>query len=125
MRTFRQVTSRWGASILLMIAIFAVSAQPVSSLPRFGWADLLVKKGGHVLGYGMLSLAYWRGFNWQRRRVVVAWLMALAYAVTDEVHQAFVPGRHPSPVDVLLFDGGGAALGLLLKHIESLRRLKA
>jgi VanZ family protein len=124
MRTLRQVTSRWGASILLMIAIFAVSAQPASRLPSFGWGDLLVKKGGHVLGFGLLGLAYWRGFHWEPRRVAVAWLMALGYAVTDELHQAFVPGRHPSPVDVLLFDGGGAALALLLKHIGSAKRPK-
>jgi VanZ family protein len=34
--------------------------------------------------------------------------------MTDEFHQSFVPGRHPSWVDVLGFDGGGALIALSL-----------
>ncbi len=63
-----------------------------------------------MLGYGLLALAYWYGLGFKRNRSWLAWLMAVLYAATDEFHQAFVPGRHPSPVDVLLFDGGGAAI---------------
>ncbi|MDQ6796262.1 MAG: VanZ family protein [Chloroflexota bacterium] len=37
--------------------------------------------------------------------------MCVAYGATDELHQVFVHGRGPSPVDVLI-DGLGAALGL-------------
>lgn len=36
--------------------------------------------------------------------------VALGYGVTDEIHQAFVPGRFPSVGD-LLADAVGAALG--------------
>jgi VanZ family protein len=95
-----------------MSAIFVFSAQPARSLPNLGWADLLVKKGGHVLGFGLLALTYWRGLGWNRARVLLAWFLALTYAVTDEAHQAYVAGRHPSAADVLLFDSGGAALAL-------------
>jgi VanZ family protein len=37
----------------------------------------------------------------------------ILYAVADELHQLFVPGRAASPVDVLI-DTGGALLGILL-----------
>jgi VanZ family protein len=72
-----------------------------------------------MLGYGLLGPAYWRGFKWEKRRAPVAWGIAVLYAVTDELHQAFVPGRHPSALDVLLFDATGAALGIWLRRITS------
>ncbi|MBI1854398.1 MAG: VanZ family protein, partial [Chloroflexi bacterium] len=42
-------------------------------------------------------------------------------ALTDEFHQSFVAGRHPSMVDVFLFDGGGAMLALWIgrRRLES------
>ncbi len=65
-----------------------------------------------MLGYGLLALAYGYGFRLERRKLKVAWLLAVLYALTDELHQSFVPGRHASWVDALLFDNLGAALVL-------------
>lgn len=101
---------------MVMTFIFGFSAQPSSSLPSFDWADILVKKGSHVLGYGLLTLSYWRGLGWKPERASAAWLLAIAYAVTDEAHQAFVSGRHPSGMDVLAWDGGGAALAMWARY---------
>lgn len=115
MRRFREWLRRWGASILLMVAIFALSSRPADALPRFGAVDALVKKSGHVLGFGLLALSYWQGFGWDRGRMGHAWGLAVAYAATDELHQAFVPSRHASAIDVLLFDAVGAALALGLR----------
>ena len=67
-----------------------------------------------MLGYGLLATSYWYGFGFRRNRSWLAWLLAVLYASADEFHQSFVPGRHPSPVDVFLFDGGGAAIMLLI-----------
>lgn len=100
--------------MLVMLAIFALSSRPSESLPRFGIVDALVKKSGHAVGYGLLALSYWRGFGWNRARVLPAWAFAVGYAVTDEMHQAFVPGRHASVVDVMVFDALGAAAALWL-----------
>ena len=110
----REWLERWGGSALLMMAIFALSSRPSDELPRFGVVDALIKKSGHMLGYGLLALAYWRGFGWDRSKMVHAWGLAVAYAATDELHQAIVPGRHASAVDVLVFDAAGAALALWL-----------
>jgi VanZ family protein len=57
-------------------------------------------------------LMYWNGLRFDRRRVWLALLLAVFYAITDEYHQSYVPGRHPSWVDALVIDGGGAALAL-------------
>jgi hypothetical protein len=124
MRALRNLASRWGAACLLMLGIFVISAQPGSALPRFGWADALVKKTGHALGYGLLALAYWRGLGGGRGRAHEAWGLAVLYSLTDEFHQAFVPGRHPSFLDVILFDSTGAAIALWLKYRTRLDRPK-
>jgi len=104
-----------------MVAIFALSSRPSDALPRFGVIDTLIKKFGHIVGYGLLALSYWRGFGWNRSRMAHAWGLAVAYAVTDELHQAFVPGRHASVVDVMLFDAVGAALALWLREWRTKR----
>lgn len=74
-----------------------------------------------MLGYGLLALSYWRGLSFDKKHIWLAWLLCIAYAATDEFHQSFVAGRHPSVVDVLLFDGIGSGIAL---WIWSLRRNK-
>lgn len=95
-----------------MLIIFGFSARPGSELPDFGWADVLVKKGGHMAGYAMLALAYLFAFRMQTRWRWACWLLALGYAVTDELHQSFVPGRTAAALDVLVFDNFGALISL-------------
>lgn len=65
-----------------------------------------------MLGYGLLALSCWRGLGMKPGNQAAAWLMATAYAVTDEIHQSLVPGRQPSAWDVLIFDGAGALIAL-------------
>ena len=96
----------------MMTIIFIVSAQPSSNLPNFNWADKLVKKTGHMIGYGLLAMSYWHALGKRKDRLWLAWLLAILYASTDEYHQIFTPGRHPSVWDVLIFDNIGSLLGL-------------
>ncbi len=99
---------------MIMAFIFALSSRSSNELPDFGSWDYLVKKGGHMLGYGLLALTYWRGFKMHGGRKWLAWALAVCYAITDEVHQGYVPGRHSDFLDVLLFDNSGAMLALYL-----------
>jgi VanZ family protein len=107
-----------------MAAIFIISSTPSVELPNYGFWDTLVKKGGHMTGYGMLAGAYWYGLGFDRKKDRLAWFLAVLYAVTDEFHQSFTPGRHSSPVDVFLFDGGGAFLALAALSWVFKRRAK-
>ncbi len=103
----------------MMLVIFIFSARPSSEMPSFGLLDYVVKKGGHMLGYGLLALAYWHGLGLVNGKKWFAWGLAICYAITDEIHQSFVPGRHPSSMDVLVFDNLGAILGLTLWDLLS------
>lgn len=104
--------SKWYPALLLMVVIFLFSAQPSSELPNFDWADRIVKKGGHMLGYALLALSYWRGFDFRKERKWLAWGFAILYALTDEFHQSMVPGRGASIWDVLIYDNLGALIAL-------------
>jgi VanZ family protein len=107
---------RWLPALAVMAIIFGFSSIPSQEMPSFGFWDLVVKKGAHMLGYGLLALAYCYGLRFDRRHWWLALLLAVLYAISDEFHQSFVPGRHPSWVDALVIDGGGAAIALGLAN---------
>lgn len=113
----------WLPPIAWAALIFALSAQPdLRFVPDEG-LDFLVRKVGHMAIFGILALLLWRAVTrtsaW---RLPWAWALAIAilYAVTDELHQGVVIGRHPSPVDVG-FDAVGALLAVALASVVVVR----
>jgi VanZ like family len=107
----------WIPALVVMGVIFWFSAQSGEELPVFSWADKIVKKSGHVIGYALLAFWYWYALGLQSNRRWLAWLLAVLYAATDEYHQSFVPYRGPSIWDVLIFDSLGALLSFWLTNI--------
>lgn len=129
----------WGPVIAFMALIFVFSAQPKIAppggssvyfsgiMPIFtaGAWDFAIKKASHVIGYGILTVllmrALWRSSDRSPRTVAyLALLLAVAYGLTDELHQAFVPGRNASLLDV-----GFDALGALVASLIGRRWLRA
>jgi len=76
--------------------------------------DFVIRKAGHMFVFGVLAVLIWRALAYSAVRQAMWWSLALtaAYAATDEFHQSFTSGRHPSPVDVAI-DSVGALLFLL------------
>jgi len=101
----------------MMLLIFAASATPSDDLPSFGILDMMIYKGGHMLGYALLAIAFLHGLAWTRRirrqHIILAVLLTVAYATSDELHQTLTAGRSPAARDVLI-DAVGAILGLLV-----------
>jgi VanZ family protein len=113
---------RWIPVVVWMALIFALSAQPhLPSPPSPFWSKVL-EKGGHTLEYAVLGALIWPALG--GRMPMLAWVLAVAYAVSDEYHQSFVPGRHPDAMDAL-FDATGAALAVLLLWWGTFRRRRA
>ncbi len=80
----------------------------------------LLRKGAHVLEYMVFgALVYFATGRpqspiWSARPAGRTLLLVAAYALTDEVHQIFVRGRGPSPLDWAIdVAGATAAIGLL------------
>ena len=105
----------WLPPLALMGLIFFLSAQPDLSTGLGTW-DIVLRKLGHAAVFGLLCLLWWRALRHAApgsRALAFAWLIAVAYAMTDEWHQTFVTGRHGTPVDVLI-DAAGASAAVLI-----------
>jgi VanZ family protein len=112
-----------------MVFIFYLSAQ--SRLPNLDERlGSLQSVAGHLLAYAVLALLLrWSLAGSQsggkeaesRRATRWAFVLALAYGITDEVHQYFVPGRHMDLFD-LLTDAAGAAAALWVAGLVAGRR---
>jgi VanZ family protein len=102
--------SRFGPPVALMALIFFLSAQPDLGTD-LGTIDLVLRKCAHMTEYGLLWVLWFRAFGW--RRGWLAATIAIGYAMTDELHQTGVDGRHGTPVDVLV-DATGVAIAALL-----------
>jgi VanZ family protein len=86
----------------------------------------LIRKTGHFVGYGLVSLAFF--YSWRqtlhrmavkhwtlwRRASALAVLCTLVVASLDEYHQSFLPSRTSSPVDVGIDLCGAIAFQLVL-----------
>ncbi len=87
--------------------IFAFSSIPSLGTGLGTW-DLVLRKLAHTTEYAILGALLVRALG--RHGLAVA--LGTLYAVSDEVHQSFVRGRHGAWYDVLI-DSVGVALGVL------------
>jgi VanZ family protein len=124
LQQINKIVSRWSPALLIMAAIFFASSTPSTNLPSFGLMDTLIKKCGHLAGYFLLTLTYLRGINTHpKKAAMIALGLIVIWAASDEFHQSFVVGRHPSLVDVVI-DMIGACVAVWAVQIHaSLRRL--
>ena len=112
---------RWAAVTAWMALIFYLSTQP--SLPKLSdHFGTLQSIAGHLVEYATLALLLQWALRWSPstgNRLGVghaarwAFVIAVTFGLTDEVHQHFVPGRSMDPFD-LLMDAAGAAAALLV-----------
>jgi VanZ family protein len=108
----------WGA-VIFTLSTSAFSAVNTSRIidPMLRWlipgisaasvdvVHMLVRKAAHFTEYGILFWLLIRGPMAQRP--YLALMLCVVYALTDEGHQVFVPGRTASLYDVAL-DSSGA-----------------
>ena len=80
-----------------------------------GLVSFVVRKGAHFLEYLVLGISlFWTVRDLRMRASFwIPWAVGALYAVTDEVHQYFVPGRSCELRDVLI-DACGVAAGVAI-----------
>jgi VanZ family protein len=116
-------------SLWLPVGIWAGLIFYLSSIPTlhsgFSLLDFVLRKCAHVTEFAIFTTLLMRALRgtkhaWPwRRSAIVAGVFALLYAMSDEFHQSFVPGRGPSPIDVMI-DGVGILLAIyVLKRIRA------
>ena len=144
----------WVITILWMCTIFYFSHQPadVSRLEsgnllvkmqlvdeseldktvdtgRTFWLQVYIRKSAHAVIYFMLGILLTFSFADMNIKgfqpYIKAFLTGVTYAVSDELHQVFIPGRGPSFKDVMLDSAGIiAAVVLCIAVIEFCRYKK-
>lgn len=77
----------------------------------------IVRKNAHCILYtigGVVISVFFSALNFNKRKLIV-WtsLTGFLYAVSDEIHQRYVPGRTSSVVDVAI-DTTGVIIGLII-----------
>lgn len=78
--------------------------------------DHPVRKTAHATEYAILAVLIFAAMsdnNVRVRHYMISLVVTVSYAVTDEIHQYFVPGRACMVTDVMI-DSCGALAGLLL-----------
>ena len=106
----------WLPTLSYCVIIFGLSALPKTvSIPSpYGFDKVL-----HIMEYGILGFLLARSLvNSKARvskRVLIILVVGLAtsYGISDEIHQAFIPGRNASAWDVVA-DCLGGVMGALI-----------
>ncbi len=80
---------------------------PSITVAHLQFAHHIIRKSAHFLEYFIFFLLLYRGLRgirrgWHLAPALGAWLIAGAYAVLDEVHQAFIASRGAGGWDSLL-----------------------
>ena len=68
-----------------------------------------------VIGFLLMSLMSTYNLK-QKNRILVSCSIGLLYAISDEIHQAFIPGRGPQIADVGI-DFSGVVVGILISTL--------
>jgi VanZ family protein len=144
-----QLLKAWIAAILwlIVIAIESTALLSASNTSRIlypllhylfgmGWErfevwHFFIRKTGHVIGYGILSILAFRAWRetfpapgnppWTMRWASIAVLMTAFVASLDEWHQSFIPSRTGRWQDVVLDTCAGIAAQVLLFALSRLR----
>ena len=124
---------KWVILIIWMIIIFLFSNQAYSGdtthsilenvLPSILNIDILnfiIRKSAHFIEYFILTLltiSLLKEYSLTERIILLlSLIICFTYACTDEIHQAFIPGRTSLFKDVLI-DTSGGLISLILYYI--------
>jgi VanZ like family len=105
-KTWRYIALSWA------VLIFIASSIPSDYIPIgisiLGWDKII-----HMVLYAILSFFMAKGFWHKPFSSGILILFCVAYGISDELHQLFVPGRYTSIYDVIA-DTIGSGLGILI-----------
>lgn len=82
--------------------------------------SLIVRKLAHFTEYFILGLLVYNLIYSNQKKAYFAIIICVLYAISDEIHQLFVPGRSCQVLDVII-DSSGSLLGIILLYIYKYR----
>lgn len=108
----------WLYVILWCGIIFLFSSIPNLRIEELGFWDFILRKIFHITEYAVLSIllvnALFVSVGFKKSNIyLLSFVLGVLYAISDEIHQYFVPGRFFSIVDILI-DSIGVTVGIVL-----------
>lgn len=120
--------------ILWMIFIFVMSSFDASSssnqsnfiidiitsiinIKDTGLLSLIIRKLAHFIEYFILGILVINFITRYDKKIIIAILLCIIYATSDEIHQIFVPGRSCRVMDILL-DSFGSISGIIIYDLN-------
>lgn len=73
---------------------------------------LIVRKIAHFTEYFILGVLVCNLFKIYNKNIIIGIILCILYALSDEVHQLFISGRHFAMFDVLI-----DSIGVIIGHI--------
>ncbi|MDZ7586607.1 MAG: VanZ family protein [Patescibacteria group bacterium] len=106
----------WLPVIIWAGIIFLFSNQTINKPAPFSWPDFVVKKTAHVTEYAIFYWLLFRAISQKNKLVgkksfIFSLIIVILFALSDEWHQTFIPGREGTLRDVG-FDTIGGLLSL-------------
>ena len=100
---------RYLPALLWMSFIYYLSSQSTTGIGQTRTERFLILKTFHLIEYGLLFCLLFFALRKKTSSAVVTYL----YALSDELHQTFVPGREGKFVDTLI-DLVGIVIGIII-----------
>jgi hypothetical protein len=134
---FKKLFFWWGPVGFWALIIFLFSCLPTVSTSEIIWWDFLIKKTAHIIEYGVFYFLVLRALNkleikfslkpfkfkifgsLKKIFVFASFFACFLYALSDEYHQGFTPGRHPALRDI-----GFDSIGMVLSYLAIKKFLK-
>jgi len=113
--SFKNILYYWIPPLTMMAVIFFLSSQQRISVSDVYSVNFLFFKSLHVIEYAILYFLVFRGFyntlsrENMRKIFILAFVTTIAFAISDELHQTFVPTRSGALRDIFI-----DSLGILL-----------
>lgn len=110
----------------LLLKFIPTDMQVSTTIDIIGRFNHIVRKcahGGVYFILGLLTIHAIMEHNMKiRRAFITALMICVIYAISDEFHQSFVPGRGPAIKDVCI-DSFGAFMGIIMCGVVKIKIL--
>ena len=78
--------------------------------------SLIIRKIAHFTEYFILGLLVYNMIYNYNKKIHISIIICILYAISDEIHQLFVPGRSCQFIDILI-DSTASILGIYLLYL--------
>jgi len=111
----------WLPVIFWCFLIFYLSSKPTVKTSEVYFWDFILKKNAHLFEFFILYILSYRAINKKNKITKKGFfyplIFIILYAISDEYHQSFTPGREARVRDIIIDGFGGLIAIWCLKNL--------